>query len=679
MSLIGTPNPNKPTELTELQLEIDKQTGVKNELSQYQPSEEEKKIRQMIIRHFTLGWTNLYTPRVEFNDLSTFGRDQTDFLAWNVYQPNNGDPYPGDQINGWRSNAIRPVERNKAISIAAHATARLIFPKVFAFDDQSEVQQDAATVIEDLMEWAAEQSNYAYESLRAVIQALVSPASILHTEYVESFRTVKRRNDDGTFREEKIPDEVMSGFRDTVVPVDQLLIENFFEPDLQKQSWLIWRRVQSFQLMEEKYGHLPNFKYVKPGMQVLYADPNAGFYYVYDPNMRPYMCEELIYWNRTMDLQIVMVNGVMLTPHDNPNPRNDKLFPFTKFGYEFINSRCFYFKSLVFKVSHDANIINTLYPMIIDGTYLNLMPPMINNGGEAISSDVIVPGSVTTLSDVKASLTPVKVATDIKSGLDAMFKVEESINQTSEIPVTPESGGDQTAYEISKREQERNTVLGLFVQMIGTYVKQYGRLRLGDILQYLTIADVDKITDDSELVYKTFLLHNKKSNGKAKHRKIMFDSTLSIENMTADEKMAESYKTLKKQGGDSAETELYRANPELMQDLKYMIIVSPDVLNPMSEDVERAFKLELYDRAVQNPNPNINQDQVLKDFLFGANPMSAKDPDKYVKKATANDPLAAAQQMMPGNQPVPQPSAPTPGPSQNIMQGVNASASPMVR
>lgn len=653
MPLIGTPNPLDQTELAPLELEVDAQKGVVSEKSTYNPSEEEKAVRGMIITHFQLGWTNLYTPRVEFSDLSAFGRDQTDFLAWNTYQPNNGDPYEGDQIAGWRSNAMRPIERNKAISIAAHATARLLFPKIFAYDNQSEYQKDAARVMMDLMEWAAERSNYAYTSLMAVIQSLVAPASIVHTEYAEVYRDVKTEKSGGKWKTKRVMDDVMSGFKDSIVPVDQMLIENFFEPDIQKQSWLIWRRVQSYQTMREKYGHLENFKHVKPGMQVLYSDPNAGFYYVYDPNMRQYMCEEIVYYNRSMDLEIVMVNGVMLTSHDNPNPRVDKLYPFAKFGYEVINSRCFYYKSLVFKVSHDANIINTLYPMIIDGTYLNMMPPMINNGGEAISSDVIIPGAVTTLSDPNASLTPVKMATDIKSGLDALFKVEESINQSTELPVAPPGGGDQTAYEISKREQERNTILGLYIQMIGDYVKQFGELRKGDILQYMTIADVDKITDDPELVYKTFLLHNKKStsSGRVKNRKIAFDESLP-DKATEEGELGESYKTLEKQGGADTDVELYRVNPVLFRELQYMVMVSPDVLNPMSEEVERAFKLELYDRAIQNPTAN--QEEVTRDFLFGANPASSKDPDKYMAKKPEGGMDAMMQMAQGGGMPLPQ-------------------------
>src|SRR5258708_35800263 len=111
-----------------------------------------------------------------------------------------------------------------------------------------------------------------------------------------------------------------------------MYIEKFFEQDIQKQSWLIWRRVQSYAYLDTKYKDFPNWKHVRPGMQIMYNDMNAGFYYVYDPNMRPYMAEEIIYWNRGMDLRLVFVNGVMLSDYDNPNPRNDKLYPFVKFG-----------------------------------------------------------------------------------------------------------------------------------------------------------------------------------------------------------------------------------------------------------------------------------------------------------------------------------------------------------
>lgn len=589
----------------------------------------------MVIRHFVLGNMNMWTPRVEFNDLPAIQRSQVDQMAWNTYQANNGESSSQDDIQGWRSNALRPVVRNKCISIAAHATARLIFPKIFAYNESNDDEVDAAQVMMDLMEWAADKANYATTSLYRVITALYDIASIGYTEYGEVYRNVKRAKlgkGDG-WATEKILDETLSGFQDCVVPVDELYIENFYEADLQKQGWLLWRRVISFDLAQAKYGTLyPNFnKFVKPGVQTIYSDANQSFYFVYDPNMRQYEVEEVMYWNKNMDLKLIMVNGVLLTDYDNPNPRLDKMYPFDKFGYEIINNRCFYYKSLAFKMMQDANIINTLYPMIIDGTYLNLMPPMINSGSEMISSDVIVPGAVTTLSDPNAKLQAVKVATDLRSGMDTLFKVDESINESSQDPLEQgqQNKGTQTAYEISRLEQNASTVLGLFIKMIAKHVKDFGKLRMGDILQYLTIAEVDKIEANKSLVYKTFLMHDKASNGTTKTRKIKFDINMPDQPQTAEDKLKQSYDILKEEGGINSKTELYKVNPEMFRNLTYTVAVSPDVLQPRSEELIRSFNLETFDRLIQNPMAN--QEEALR-LLLTTDPTTKKNPDKYIQQ-----------------------------------------------
>jgi len=278
---------------------------------------------------------------------------------------------------------------------------------------------------------------------------------------------------------------------DEVVPVTQFYIENMYEPDLQKQGWVIWRKVYSYSAAQNKYnGIYDNFKYVKPGVQTIYDDANRQFYYVYDPNMRSEDVEEVVYWNKNLDLKIIMVNRVMLTPWNSPNPRKDKMYPFDKFGYEPINNRFFYYKSLSFKLQHDSEIVNTLYQMIIDGTYLSIFKPMVNVGGEIIASDVIVPGAVTTFSDPNSDLRAINVGSDLKSGMETLAVVEKSINESSQEPFqagVDEKQGGTTAYEISRLEQNANTVLGLFLQMIAKHVKDYGKLRVGDILQYLTL------------------------------------------------------------------------------------------------------------------------------------------------------------------------------------------------
>lgn len=613
--------------------------------SPYNPSDEEKEVRSMILRHFALGYVTMYTPRVEFNDLSTIDRMQVDQMSFNTYQTNNGQAPEGDVLNAWKSRAMKPIVRNKAVSIAAHATARLIYPKVFAYNSNSDSQREAAQVMRDLMEWSGDQCDYANTSLHAVITALTDPASIVYTEYGEVYRTVKReRQKNGKYREEQILDSTLSGFQDQMVPVDELFIENFYEPDIQKQGWLIRRKVFSYALGEAKYKQYKNWKYVTPGVQVIYNDANQTFYQVYDTNMRPYDVEEVTYWNRTLDLKIILVNGVMLTEPDNANPRNDKLYPFIKFGYELINNRCFYYKSLAFKLQQDANIVNTLYPIIVDGTYLNVFPAMIAMGGEEITSDVIVPGAVTTFSDPEADLKVIQASTarGLEVGMATLGKVEESLNDSSVDPIQSgvSKGVEQTAYQIQRLEQNAATVLGLFLKMISKYVKDYGRLRIGDILQYLTIIDADRITDKPEAVYKTFLMHDKKSDGKVKSRKIMFDAELPDDEISGEDALERSYGILEEQGGEESDTPLFKANPTLFRNLTYTLTVDADVMNPRSEELERAYDLEEYDRLIANPLAD--QEQALR-LLLDTNPKTKKDPDKYItKQAMAGDPLAMA-------------------------------------
>jgi hypothetical protein len=241
--------------------------------------------------------------------------------------------------------------------------------------------------------------------------------------------------------------------------------------------------------------------------------------------------------------------------------------------------------------------------------------------------------------------------------MDTLMKVEESVSESSENPIEngQASGPDTTAYEISRLEQNSNTVLGLFIKMIASYVKQYGRIRIGDILQYLTIIDTDKITDDAELVYKTFLV---KGSSKTESKKIEFTDEVPDE-MTEDDMMKKSYDIKAKE--DQLGMEIAKVNPKLFRELCYMIVVSPDVIHPRSDDLERAMKLELYDRAMQNPMAD--QEKIFKDFLLGAY-KDIKDPDDYVQQQQPQQQGQPGQpgqpnqtgQLVPGQKPIAQPS-----------------------
>lgn len=634
-----------------------------NPISNYQPSPLEKERLAMIRGDFTQGYTIQQRPRVEFNDLSFVERDSIDQMAWAVYQPNDGDALEGDQINSWRSRAVRPIVRNKVFSIAAHITARTLFPKICAFDKDSNEQQDAAQVMSDLMEWSTTNTNAAFAdvSLRAVLAALVRPVSIVQTQYTTVLRDVKREKlPEGGYRIERITDEDLSGFQDESVPPEQIFVQDFYQPDIQKQGWIIRRRVRPFTLLRTLYQQYPNFEYVNPGVQCIFNDANQEFYNAYDPEMTQDDGEEVLYWNKSLDLFLISVNGILLTDADNPNPREDKLYPFASFGYEYLrpNGDCFYWKSLAFKTMPDDKIVNTLYPMIIDGTYLAIMPPMVNIGGEIIESDVIVPGGVTTFSSPDADLKPLAVQSEnLKAGMDALFKVEANISEDAFQPFQqgdmPEGSGDMPAYNMSQIEKNARIMMGPFLDMVGRYVKQMGRLRIGDITQHLTMPEVTAIegSANAELIYKTFVLPQGKARQKT--RRIEFSLDMPDEKITAKEALEMSYKVLEDQGQSAS---LARVNPTLIRMLKYICFVGTDVLQPMSEELEARWNLMQYDRMVQAPA--LFDPQETGKLLMEVSPTTQRHPDKYLAKQSAQpaQPMQPGQQTQPGAMSPAQPS-----------------------
>lgn len=601
--------------------EINPKEAKKLESSSYKPNDDEKKVLNMVIDHYARGTNLLNKPRKEFDDLSVVQASRAFQLRFNTYAPNDGRGYEGDPDN-WRSKAIKPIQRNKVISIAAHATARQIFPKIFATDKFNTSQDSAALVMELLMENAANESGYDKTFFKAVINSCVNVASIVYSEYANVYQNFKtEKGEDGKYKIEKRLNETYSGFNDEVLLPEEVLIENFYEEDIQKQGYVIKRKILSYSQAQIKYCEYDNFKYVRPGMQCLGSQD--GYYYRTDEELQSVGVEEAIYWNKSLDVRLVVLNGILVTDPDEPNPRTDKMYPLSKFGYEmFGNTNCFYYKSLISKMDKDADIVNTLYRILIDGTLLSIMPPVAVSGtDETVDSTVLSPGTVTTFSSPDTRAQTVGPTPNLNAAFTMLGKVEESIDQSSATPLQQgiASGGTQTAYEISKLEQNAGTVLGLYTKMISDFVLQYGKLKKNDILQYQTVADVNAIVSDNQLVYNTFIVNTDTGT-----HKIDFNSEYP-EEMDEDEVLNASYDILEQEGNNVS---LYKVNPKIFASLKYSCVVKPDIMQPRSEELERALKLDIYREAIQNPN--VDPIKVTEDFLFGAY-KDIKNPKDYIK------------------------------------------------
>lgn len=636
--------------------------------SLWNPTPLERECLNDILKDFRLDWQTMHLPRPEFNDMSIYQRYVIDMLAFNTYQENDGNPMMEDRLGGWQSTAMRPIIRNAAVSIVAHQTARQLVPKVFAYDKENDEQEDAAKVMAYLVDWAREQANYPFMALYRNIASLYSPISWGLTEYVEEYRNINDGfNSDGTPKFKQEIDEEESGFKHNPIPCDSVFFPDFYGgPDSQKQDNLILRKVMSYDKAKAKYGHYKNFKYVQAGIIVVMDDANQGYYQVYDPHMRQEDVEVVIRWKKCYDSKEIMINGVLLTEPYAPNPRADHKYPFESFFYLPINEICIAGKSLVFSLQSDARLANEFYQMISDGTKLNLFPPTITTGSEKAGSDVFVPGLNLAFADPDVKMNTLRTADSqsLNTAQQTLEKIEASLHETSQDPIQQGQkpvGTPSTAYEISRIETNAATVLGLTVKFFTfAHVIPFGKLLISDILQYMTMPDVDKLVGDKGLAYKTFYV---KEAGKGnKQNKIMFDGGMP-DTMTEDEKNEMSWMLLKQQGGINSNTTLWKINPVLFRDHKFKFAVDADVLNPRSADLERAYDLETYDRAVASPVAD--QEKIFTDLLMVTNPKTATNPQKYVMKQQPVQPGAQPGQTpangQPGTPSAAKPSSPSAG------------------
>jgi len=602
-------------------------------VSTYKPDEKTIELTKMVLSDFQAGTITQTKSRKEFNDRSILEEININQQAFNSYVPPRSD----DPDESWRAQTIRPVTRNKLISIAAHVTAAIIYPNVFAQNDRDEEDREAAQVMKDLVEWVIDNSNYSRAFIQAIISALVEPAVIMEASYAEVFRTIKEKSKekgkDGkyTYTRKQIIDEILSGFKAYVIPCQELLIANIYEPDIQKQRFLIKSKWIDYKESKQKYGTHENFASVKVNQMSVFDERTKMFYDVsIDETSQGYLVHEVTYYNRTEDLEVVFINGICVTDPESCLRRKDKKYPFAKSGYEPLNNgQFFYFKSAANKLGSDQELVDTLYNMILDGAFLALMPPMALYGSEEVNSSVMIPGVITSFRDPNTKLESLSPRSDLRAGLETISMVERSMAESSQdsLQAGVGGGGSRTAREVMLLEKNAQVALGLFGKMTAFLVQDYGGLITGDILQHMTVVQVDELTNTNK--YRSFLLHDKSVDGQKVTKKIEFtDKYLGEETMDEEKLEQAEWDLLEREGGLQSKQRISLVNPDVFRQIKYSIKVSADDLVPKSEALKRALELEAYDRLIQNPV--VDQEAVTRDFLINA--FRPGESDKYIKK-----------------------------------------------
>lgn len=612
-----------------LEPKIDEKGNIENQVAQYQPNDKTKerlaslreaflvadKIRNYPYREF--GYKSLEDKITELQDR---------FI--NFVEPID----ESDPSVAWRANTVRPLTRNKVLEVAAFITANLMYPRVVAVNKKNKESKAFSTLMEDVMQWANELSDYEMQTLFSVLGMLVFPGTFIEEGYVEYERDFKIIKEDGTFDIKKLVDEVYSGFHCETVPLEEIYIADAYAgKNIQRQPFIIRRRIISFADASIKYADNKNFeKYVRPGIRYFF-DGVSTVYETQDNAINETQVEEITYYCRIADLELRIVNGVLMDDPDRPLQREDKKYPLAFSGYGLYDSgKFFYYKSMVDDLGPDQDAADKLINYLLDGTALQAIPSYALFGDDVIDRGVMIPGAITPLNQ-GTQLQNISPQGNLGLVSNVLQGIENNAASSSKQTVTQR---DMTAYQTSRIEEEIKVKLGLFGRFLASLVKQFGDLRLPTIVSHLTMPKIAEISNsDAALEYATIVV--KKSDKGLKDKVIMIDEDVpyDIENANEEEMQEVRDKYAKMSldllvEGSKEDKELIKVNPKAIRKLKYQCRISPDTLFRKSEDAQRAFALEFYDRAMLHPNSK--KDSLLSLLVEQYEP---GQEDKYIDKA----------------------------------------------
>lgn len=624
-----------------------------NIVSAYVPPQEVLELIKNVKKDYATGVGIMQKSYEEFNDKTISQRMNLDQKAFNSYS----EPKSADPDRNWQWTGVKPITRNKLISIAAHITANILIPQVFAQNDADEEDKLTGEVMRSLIEWNIQNSDYDITFLGAVISALVNPAVIISVEFAEVMQDIKTKNEAGEISVKEVIDEFFSGLQMHIVPCEELLINNIYEYHLQRQKCVIRRKYVDYDVVEGKYGDHNDFGLIKPGIRTFYSEEEGMFYDNKDEE-HPTLCEEAVYYNRRENMEVPFVNGIYLGKgevKDNTFKHNRiinhngevilvPIYPFAKSGYELIDEkRFFYYKSAAFKLASEQDLINEMYRMVMDATKMQTIPSLAGFGTGAIDSSVMYPGAFTPFPK-DSKIEKIDTGARLDWAYKAIEKLEDSLSESSQSEVQGGTLPDPAhkAYTVAKAEQNAQIQLGMFGKMIGRLVIDIGYLMDDIILNHQTVASIDEtVSGEMKMKYKTFLLPNQTKEGKQITKKMIFTDEFMGVKMSEEQLLKESFK-LKKEGGDS---EIYKINPYLFSRSRFLFSINADQQINKSDTFEKAWNLEALDRGINNPF--INQEKWTEEHLVKV--FHKDDSEKFMAKEQVGMPTNKTPKSTPIN------------------------------
>lgn len=626
--------------------------GQKLSVSSYSPPQDILKLFAQVQTDYSIAWRLQHREFDEFDGVSLLDRARMDQETFGAYVGVIVEP----ASKQWRWRGRKNTARNKILGILAHIIAGMLFPYVYAYNEEDEEDETTAKVMRILIEDHLKKADYEIKFLYMVLSALVNPAVHVEVEYVEALQRIKEKLADGTYKVTEAVDLLLSGIGLNIIPIDEVLPADFYTNNVQRQPYMVRVRRISYDEAKEIYAGRyvdegkDRFDYVQAGKTRIFlsGQENQTLYDIDWTEADGNFVQEITIQYRPEDLEVTFVAGVFMGNYNdvyNSNPfkhrrmsligdewKSIPVYNIAKSGFEPLDptGRFYYYKSAAFKEFWDDASLNRMYQLAQDSAYLDTIKPVFLSGVSKVDQTVMVPGNTIAM-PIGAQVTPYSGSPNIASVLKVLELNQQDMSESTQDSTA--NGVTQpgvTATATLKAQQNAQVMVGNFGVLIADLVRQIGAL-VGDcVIQHTTVGDVDATIPESLKMKFQTIMSQGKEGGKDVTNKIQFDSSMIGRDMTKKQADDLEWDMHYKTGGEKSSQIHYNVNPYKFARTQFSYYVDPNqiVSRSMGTDQlrkDRAFNLLMDPRVA----PFINQQAVVDEYVIDE--YADGDPDKFKK------------------------------------------------
>lgn len=463
----------------------------------YRPSKEDQTEIKLVMDDFVIGRNILSKGYNYFN-----GRSLTDCIddwtkRWNGYVPANSD-----LLEEWQSRIFLNFTRNSIISYLVKTALSLPESKITAVDKQTGIaNKKLAKILGDLNKFSSNNEQGETRFFESAIETSTKGTVIKYEGYLKQEQEfdvpVFFDSKTGKVKTKKEKRIVFDNCYQELVPVENFYISNPYQPDIQKQPFVLWVKITTYEEAETEFKDYSNWGYVEKGKYSFGTEPITFYKNSIPSDLADNQVQILRYYNKSKNKHIILANGVLL--YAGPIPFKDGKYPFAKGIYEPYGNDFFWGVGFPQKIMSDQDLLNTIWNMMVDKTYGSLLPFGLSSDVDDIVDDTrLEANKIRKVSDINAwkweTLPGVTGGEMNMIQMALKFVQDNSGNVEGAGDSYSPRGGKLNVRQVLLQQQETMAKLGFSMNFLEDFERDRTELRISHILQFYSIPKIEKIT-----------------------------------------------------------------------------------------------------------------------------------------------------------------------------------------